>query len=496
MIRPEQAATQRQRLAVQPFGILGTAHVEPETPELRHHGGRLDIFRSESGSSQLERSLEQRPRAVVDAELAIDPAEEEHHLGLDVWLACQIGFDAGRTAVEQFPRGDLRGVGPRRIRHREEAGEEAAHLVRLGRLPGRDTRLPGRSYQSRDERREHESGRRDANRVTPHELAGTVPHGVPAGGDRATVAVPAHVLHEGSGGRVAARRVLLERLHHDGVEIAPELSAQASRLSPPRLRNRTGPSDDRPATVPGHHRRRPHDIALDDRTLDLGRRPALQLVWPSAGQELIGQRPERVDVRRGRHRLAAHLLWRRVLRRHRPAAEPRQRGERRLIVFVQDLRDPEVEQLDLPVRRDERVRRFQIAVNDEVLVGVLHGVADEGEEIEPRVDVECTRVAVARDRLAGHVLHREERPAVRRHAAVEQAGDVRMMQPREDLPFPQEPLANLIAGVSAADQLERDLLLELAVRPVGQEHMAHAPAADFSDDAVRPDAIARLRLVC
>ena len=38
--------------------------------------------------------------------------------------------------------------------------------------------------------------------------------------------------------------------------------------------------------------------------------------------------------------------------------------------------DPEIEQLDLPLRRDEDVRRLKISVDDKPLVGVGNGAAD------------------------------------------------------------------------------------------------------------------------
>ena len=65
-------------------------------------------------------------------------------------------------------------------------------------------------------------------------------------------------------------------------------------------------------------------------------------------------------------------------------------------------------------------------------------------------------------------------------------------KPRENLPLAEEAAENLAAGLPAANELERDVLLELAVGAVGQEHPAHAAVADLADHAVGPDAVSGL----
>ena len=206
---------------------------------------------------------------------------------------------------------------------------------------------------------------------------------------------------------------------------------------------------------------------------------------PAAGEQLVGEGAKRVDVGRGRDRLAAHLLGRRVLRRHRPAAEPRQRRVVLALVarIVQDLGDAEVEQLDRAVGGDERVRRLEIAMDDEVLVRVLDAVADRGEEREALPHVEGPGVAVGGDRLAGDVLHCEVGPAVAGGAAVEEPRDVGVLEPREDLPLAQEALEDLAAGAAAADQFQGDLLLELPVGALREEDATHAAAPESRESA-------------
>jgi hypothetical protein len=61
---------------------------------------------------------------------------------------------------------------------------------------------------------------------------------------------------------------------------------------------------------------------------------------------------------------------------------------------------------------------------------------------------------------------------------------------REDLPFLPEPADDPRVEVrSAAHQLERDLLVEMAVVPVGEEHRAHSALADHPLDPIGPDAV-------
>ena len=77
------------------------------------------------------RALEKRLRAIVDAELPVDAAEQQHHVGLHFGLTREVGLDAARAAIEEVERGDVCRVGARRVGDFEEAREEAADLARL-----------------------------------------------------------------------------------------------------------------------------------------------------------------------------------------------------------------------------------------------------------------------------------------------------------------------------------------------------------------------------
>ena len=53
---------------------------------------------------------------------------------------------------------------------------------------------------------------------------------------------------------------------------------------------------------------------------------------------------------------------------------------------IEELGDAEVEQLDGAVACHQDVRRLEVAVHDQVAMGVLHGVAELQEQLEPRLD--------------------------------------------------------------------------------------------------------------
>ena len=101
--------------------------------------------------------------------------------------------------------------------------------------------------------------------------------------------------------------------------------------------------------------------------------------------------------------------------------------------MLEDLRDPEVEQLGVTLSGDEHVARLEIAVDDVMVVGVLHGVDHTQTEPDSFGRVQPVLVGVAIDRRAGHVLHHEVRQAVRRRAAIEERRDVRMVERGENL---------------------------------------------------------------
>ena len=63
------------------------------------------------------------------------------------------------------------------------------------------------------------------------------------------------------------------------------------------------------------------------------------------------------------------------------------------------------------VERHQDVGGLQVAVDDPLLVGVLHGAADEHEQLQPFPDREPLPVAILGDGQAADQLHDEVGPA-------------------------------------------------------------------------------------
>jgi hypothetical protein len=84
----------------------------------------------------------------------------------------------------------------------------------------------------------------------------------------------------------------------------------------------------------------------------------------------------------------------------------------RLVVRKQ-LCHSEIEQLDLAVVGDHDVGRLEVAVHDEVPMGMMHGPADFDEPLEPLFHAELVRRAVRSNGGALDVFHHEIGPAVR-----------------------------------------------------------------------------------
>jgi len=129
-------------------------------------------------------------------------------------------------------------------------------------------------------------------------------------------------------------------------------------------------------------------------------------------------------------------------------------------------------------------------MDDEVLMSILDRAANDQEEIQPLADAQAMRRGVLGDRTAFNVLHHQVGLPFVGRPAVENGGDVGVLQARQYLALLAEATLDELRSVSPTDQLQRDRLLErvvVAYRPV---HGAHAPARDHGEDAVGTDAAA------
>ncbi len=148
---------------------------------------------------------------------------------------------------------------------------------------------------------------------------------------------------------------------------------------------------------------------------------------PDTREQLVEHCAQRIDVGCGRHRLALHLLRAGVIRRHQVGPGGRERfGARRF--GIQQLGDAEIEQFRYAIGVHQDVAGFEIAVNDQLLVGVLDGVGHLPEQFQALAYRQLVRVGEGDQRLAVDALHDDVRRTVLSGAAIEQTGDVGMFE--------------------------------------------------------------------
>ena len=126
-------------------------------------------------------------------------------------------------------------------------------------------------------------------------------------------------------------------------------------------------------------------------------------------------------------------------------------------------------------------------MDHQVLVGGLDGDGDLAQQFDPLLQVEPVLVAVVIDGHPLDELHRQVGHTLLGGAAVDQPGDVGMVQAGEDASLGVETFDQIPACQVAADQFQGDPLgesLTPALRPVDG---AHAPLADLLLNGVRAD---------
>jgi len=205
------------------------------------------------------------------------------------------------------------------------------------------------------------------------------------------------------------------------------------------------------------------------------------------GQQLVEKHAQRVDIRAGIDVLLSH----RLLGAHVPG-----RAELlailRLDGTVDRFGDPEIDDLGVrvvPRRCHEHVGRLDVAVDDPLLMGVLHPVADLFEELEAFPDAEAAGIAEPGDGLAGHILHREVWTSILGSACFEDERYVRMAHERERLPLAFEASEDLGAVPISPDELQGDPALDRGLL-FSLVNLSHSSGADLTEDPVRSDAAA------
>jgi hypothetical protein len=137
--------------------------------------------------------------------------------------------------------------------------------------------------------------------------------------------------------------------------------------------------------------------------------------------------------------------------------------------------------------RDEDVRRLEVAVDDGLLVRVLHALADAGEQLEPVARGELAPVAVVGDGLALDILHHEVGAAAVGGAGVEDLRDAGMVHQRQRLALGVEARDDRARVHALLDDLQRDAPPANGLGLLGLVDVAHAARADAPHQAVGAD---------
>ena len=224
------------------------------------------------------------------------------------------------------------------------------------------------------------------------------------------------------------------------------------------------------------------------------RRPG-EIVGRRAGEQLAQDAAERVDVaaRVDVERLARDVLGAHVRERSQDLAGACLDEAEREGLRVERTREPEVDDLEPPFRVDEHVAGLQVAVDDALLMAVVHGLAHAEEELEPLVLVEAREVGVL-DQAVGalDVLHDEVghgAVAVHVGSGVVDLGDAGVAELAEDLGLGAEAAQEVVVGQVRAQRLDRDEPLRVVL--LGAVHRSHAAAADHRAQAIRTEACPR-----
>ena len=280
--------------------------------------------------------------------------------------------------------------------------------------------------------------------------------------------VSVDVLRKGLNRGVAIGRPLLHRFEHNRVEVATQ-GARGGQVACVACRRTRAWYLDRKQCL-----------------FERGRRLTLQAIGPRAGQHLIEQHTQRIDVAGRADGRAGDLLGRGVVGRQRLTRFEGQLGGLGLAID-QQLGDAEVQQVHLTLFVDQHVGGLEVAVDHQVRVRILHRFEHLLEQSDAFAHAESMRAAMLDQRVPLHIGQRDVGLARSRHARVVQARDMRMRQRGQDVALARQPLGECARGQAGVRQLERHLALEQAISSLGQPHAAHAAAADLAQQPIGAD---------
>jgi len=113
------------------------------------------------------------------------------------------------------------------------------------------------------------------------------------------------------------------------------------------------------------------------------------------------------------------------------------------IAHTKELCDAEIEEANLTLGGDEDVGRFEVSVDDEVGVRVLHHAAEIGEEPQPVGPGHLRSLTVFRNGKTLDILKHQVWLSIRGDTAIQQRHDRRMGEPRQDITLQPKTLEHL-----------------------------------------------------
>ena len=331
---------------------------------------------------------------------------------------------------------------------------------------------------------EHQSsGHTDGDTVPPDILSQAVARACRTRHDGFIVQIPANVGGQFRRRAIAASTILLQRLHRDPVKIAAQQAHQLFGLGAARFSGRGRGIPIRANLGAGAQR-----FVLAQLSEQLVERPVLILFRVErrqARQQHVEHDPQRVHVgaRVNVLHVGIGLLRTHVSGRPHKMSQLREQGLSGILRRGR-LRQSEV---DDPRHRfavhfhHQNVCRLQIAMDDGLLMRVLHAFAGLDEKFKPIPDLELLLIAILRNRQPGHVLHHEVRLALWRRPSVKHLGDGGMIHDRQRLPLRLEALHDRLVVHPSLDQLQGNLPPHGRVL-FGQPDLSHAAFTKLADE--------------
>ena len=427
--------------------------------------------------SKIDRLLEDPSRLGAESQSGIQSSDGAQDVRQGRWIPFELCPGQVHPGVEYGTGGESIRAHDVGIGHLEEAGHEVRHALgpRLGLLcpVALQGCLPGLTHRedhgtSQEQHGPGSHGYPDT--VAPHELPRSVADGVRPGDHREASQMTPQIVRQGRSRRVALLGGLAQCLEHDAVQVSRELPSQLLRSRAPS-----------PGGVLGHEGARWGGIGVGHGPLDRRRREAGHLVRPPSTQQLAQEYPHLVHVRGRRDGLPPDLFRARIRRGQRSVD---QAGGLPVPAGLQELRDPEVQQLHPSLGVHQDVGRFHVPVNHQSLMGRLEGAGDVEEELDPRPDSEPEDVAVLDDGRAVDVLHDEEGAPVLGGSAAQEAGHVGVVQGGEDLALGPEAFHHPVRVQAPVEDLHGDPLLPLPVVPLRQIDAGGAATAHPAKQSV------------